>query len=334
MSRTVWFATNRNPNDVRNPTDFGPNFSNAGLNDLRYGKAQVGSKDVVLQVAEESDEGVRLGSKDIMFEIKSLMENEKRDTLIYIHGFNTDFQEALRIGARLDKNMADRGRPMQVLVFTWPSDGGAFPWKDYIDDRHDAKVSGFAFARGLMKLRDFLKDPANGKPCGQNVHLMAHSMGNYVTRWTVQELRKMSGGRLPLLFDTVFHMAADEDDDAYEKEHKLEPLLDMCRSVQIYFNKHDKALIGSHLTKGQPDRLGSHGVRRPMDLPHKITQVDVGGVERDLIIDPDLNHTYLVYNDVVADDLVRVLNGENPNEMPGRTWDDRKNKFRLFKPKT
>jgi len=182
-----------------------------------------------------------------------------------------------------------------------------------------------------MKLRDFLTSPESGVPCNQRLHLMAHSMGNYVTRAMVQELKKMSGGSIPRLFDTVFHMAADEDDDAYEKKFKLEPLLDMARSVQIYFNKHDRALMGSRLTKINPDRLGSHGPRRPMDLPHKVTLVDVAGVEGELL-DMDLNHTYLANNDTVADDLGRVLKGENPHEMPGRIWDPRKNKFRLFKP--
>jgi len=211
-------------------------------------------------------------------------------------------------------------------VFTWPSDGSAFPWKAYISDRHDAKASGFAFARGMMMLRDFLRE---GKPCGQRVHLMAHSMGNYVCRHMVQELRKMSGGNLPLLFDTVFHMAADEDDDTYEDDFKMRPMLKMARAIKIYFNKHDKALMGSDLTKGQPDRLGNTGLRQVMDLPHKITQIDVSSVENDIILDSDLNHSYLAYNDTVADDLVYVLEGKNPNEIAHRIWDGRKNKFRL-----
>ena len=51
---------------------------------------------------------------------------------------------------------------------------------------------------------------------------MAHSMGNYVLRHGIQEARRHSG--LPRLFDQVFLMAADEDDDAFGKEHKLRPL--------------------------------------------------------------------------------------------------------------
>ena len=323
----IYFATNRNPNDVRKPTNFGKSFSEQGLTDLRFGMADIADGKITIKT--ETEEEHRLGSQTLFENLKSLMEEKKRDTLVFIHGFNNSFEEALNMAAKLHDNFASRGQEMQVVVFTWPSDGQGFPPKKYANDRHDAKASGFAFARGLMKLLDFFQ---SGKPCGQRMHLMAHSMGNYVLRHTVQELVKMTGGRPPRLFDTVFHMAADEDDDAYESKFKYIPLLDMTRAVYIYFNKYDKALIGSDLTKGNPDRLGSVGPRHPRTLPHKVSLVDVGAVEHDLILDKDFNHSYLAYNPIVADDLTAVLRGENPHKMANRVWDDRKYKFRLIKP--
>lgn len=317
----VYFATNRNLS--KNGTSFGKNFSEHGLSDLRYGKSIVSSEDIKIQIAEQSDDGKTLGSQDIMFDVKRQMEESKKDVMVFIHGFNTEFEEALRMAARVKQNFEARGKEIIMVVFSWPSDGRAVPWIDYGSDREDAKASGHAFARGVLKLLAFLR----GKQvCGQKVHLMAHSMGNYVLRNMVQAMVQMA--EKPRIFDSAFLMAADEDDDALEHDHKLLPFIDMCKKLYVYFNKHDRALAGADLTKGLPDRLGSHGPRYPNNIPHKVQLVDVSAVE-DEIIDTDLNHSYLAYNDHVAKDLYAIITGANPHEMNWRTWDARKNKFRL-----
>ena len=42
----VYFATNRNLNDAKNPTDFGEDFSANGLANLRFGEAEVSGEDL------------------------------------------------------------------------------------------------------------------------------------------------------------------------------------------------------------------------------------------------------------------------------------------------
>ena len=43
-----------------------------------------------------------------------------------------------------------------VFVFSWPSNGRAFPAAEYFSDRDDAQMSGIAMARALVALIDFM----------------------------------------------------------------------------------------------------------------------------------------------------------------------------------
>lgn len=327
MSYKIYFCTNRNAiPDSKNPTDFGPVFSPNGLSDLRFGWADVDGDWVgPLNVAEETDDGQVVGSKTLFEAVKSEMMANQRDTLIFIHGFNTSFHNALKAAADF-KSKTDRDKPMNVVVFSWPSDGQAIPWKSYQSDRHDAETSAYAFARAILKLADFLK---TGIACGQDLHLLCHSMGNFVYRNSLQAMLKISNNSLPRLFENIFLMAADEDDDAMELDSKLLPAIHMTKELYIYFNRGDMALKGSDWTKGNPDRLGSNGPRYPLNLANKVTLVDCSQVVR---TDVGLGHSYFHENKAVEADIIQVLLGTEDDNIPNRTYDARKNKFVLNTP--
>ena len=320
----VMFATNRNGEDDKiAPKKYGIKFNDDHVHGLRFGKAS-GSleefKDEKMNIETYVDNG-DLGSVLMFKEIKESMINEKIPTLVFIHGYNTTFNESIRMAALLKDNFEKGGNPMNVVVFSWPSNGSNLYW-DYSADRHDAEASGVAFARALLKMAKFLKE---GEPCGQDLYLMAHSMGNYCLRFTFQEIYKQLRSRLPQLFNKMFLIAADEDDNAFEREDKFLHLSDACQELYIYFNKHDKALMGSDTTKGNPDRLGACGPKYPLNIPNKITLIDISKVNSDF-----LGHNYLENNPRVVADLNAVLSGKlSQDDIPGRVYDQRKNKFRL-----
>jgi esterase/lipase superfamily enzyme len=306
----VYFATNRNPlGPDDKPTGFGPNFSPKGLQDLCFGQAQVdGGKIVSLDCLPDG------ASADMFAEIKQKMAQDGRDTLIMIHGYNTTFEAAI-VGAAKTKD-AYKDANLNVVMFSWPSDGKYGPLKpqEYFDDRHDAAASGQAFCRGMMKLGAFLRQ---GAPCGQRIYLLAHSMGNYVLRNTLQALISQSTSpRLPRAFDVVFSMAADEDNDALDHPEKWARLPEITGQLLIYCNKRDKALLGSEDTKGNPDRMGHYGPAQPGNLPSKVTVVDVTKLEGIL----ELGHGY--YDEVpqVISDVLQVMAGKQGEEVHGRNW--------------
>jgi hypothetical protein len=101
-----------------------------------------------------------------------------------------------------------------------------------------------AFARGFLKVADFINQTE--ARCQQRLHLTAHSMGNYVLRHALQELKRQVGNQLPRLFDQVLMMAADEDDDAFDSRLQIVvsvPHHPVFRT-SVYFNRNDLALLG------------------------------------------------------------------------------------------
>ena len=338
----IYFATNRNPDSVDLPTDFGSLFSPHGLTDLRFGSAEVtGAKldrytldvaaekiDVGLAKAHRNQLGDQvLGSQAVFEQVRAEMVAGQQDCMVFIHGFNVSFQEAVTRTAQLKQFYA--GRPMTWLLFTWPSDGSMLPFKAYASDRDDARASGVALGRGLQKLASFLHGSRPEDFCGQRVHLMTHSMGGYALRCALQSILGSTGSSLRRLLAQILMFAADEDDDAFELPFKLQALPDMARRVSLYHNAGDLALVTSDVTKGNPDRLGAAGPRNARALPDKVSVVDCEPV-LSFKQDPK-GHGYYASNTRVRQDVLAVLGGTSPNDIVGRQYQADTRSFRLKK---
>jgi esterase/lipase superfamily enzyme len=336
----VYFGTNRKPNRKAAPDDFGRGFSEDGLGNLRFGMVEVTGEEMDsldlylaperLRVDRErktkGGKGSVLGSLNVFNRVREKMVQHSRDTVIFIHGYNVSFKQALTSAARLKRNFstAEGGPGINIVLFSWPSDGSMMPFIAYGNDRQDAAASGPAFARGLLKLADFLRGSTPAEACDHCLHLVAHSMGNYVLRHTVQEYLAQSPGRPARLFDQVFLMAADEDDDAFEHDHKLKQLPRLAKRVNVYFNNNDRAMAVSDKTKGNPDRLGDDGPRVPRSIPGKVTLIDTTEVVKGIV-----EHSYFLDTPKVVTDMQQVLVGTPANAIPNREYVQETNRYRL-----
>jgi len=138
----VHFATNRNflRNDALRV--FGKSFNPDGVAALRFGYADFGdgARPTAIEVypdkASQGDDAV-LGSDLFLRELHVVMAQGSIDTLIFVHGFNVSFIEALKAGAELSRQIRVEGRPLNVVVFSWPSDGALVPNMSYYCDRED-----------------------------------------------------------------------------------------------------------------------------------------------------------------------------------------------------
>ena len=90
----------------------------------------------------------------------------KSDLLVFIHGFNVSFEDALLRAAQLKY---DLNFPGEMVLFTWPSRGSLL---SYLADLSSAELSG-------TPLAEFLAAIAEGP--WRRVHLLAHSMGGRVS---------------------------------------------------------------------------------------------------------------------------------------------------------
>jgi len=143
------------------------------------------------------------------------------------------------------------------------------PWRSYFSDRNDARASGDAVGRALLKLRDYLIEmrkrslAADEDSCDGAIHLLCHSMGNYVLQCALSRISEFSaGGKLPRVFDHIFTCAPDVADDVFERGKPMERLPEMARTVTIYRNRGDLSMPVSEYTKGNTDRIGWWGPSR------------------------------------------------------------------------
>ena len=208
------------------------------------------------------------------------MENGS-DVLIFIHGFNVSWWEAVASALSLEfmlnhmRGASDEKKPVRVVLFTWPSDGKAIPLYSYFSDRSDAESSGGPVGRGFLKLRDYLIEARldsrsrGAALCRQAIHLLCHSMGNYVLQNALHRTQEFStAGKPPRIFDQMFLCAPDVADDVFEPGKPMRQLPEMAQNVTIYHNKGDLAMPVSDYTKGNTDRLGWGGAPagRPISM--------------------------------------------------------------------
>jgi len=330
-NKDIYFVTNRNP--INEPvTDFGNGFSPVDGKDLRYGEARVDlasgkmTKLTVYDQTLHSPAVATRSSRDDRYVFGSArvheisyrgMCDDQADLIVLIHGFWNNFQESVERAAGLARYWNKLDWPL--VAFCWPSNGSA---GKYVGDRKNAERSGPAMGRAIGKLTDFLATLKRKEWCGQRIHLVAHSMGNYLLRHAVQSLIKdYPDGRVPRIFENVFLIAADEDADALDihfGQQKLLPVTGMARRVTVYHTVKDFALFASDDIKFNPDRLGHDGPKRMAATPDNVTAVDVFDVVEVGAARTESNHGYHRSVDAVRDDIAAVLAGTEPHAVPKR----------------
>jgi len=363
LTLTLYYATNRNHlGDRWSPDSYGQDFSTDRSNNLRFGRVTVevsinkikhflsnkvhkrtGDGEGLSGYIEEKlrkkhlisafqepkdsskDTNAVLASTKAFLELKKQMEL-KRDLVIFIHGFNVDWFEAVASALALELmlNRHSQGiddlKDTNVFLFTWPSNGKMMQNKAYLSDRSDAEDSGIAVARGFLKLRDFLmtlrpkhKDPAI-KECGQQLHLLCHSMGNYVLQHALNSLHKLNNQRhLPQLFQHIFMCAPDVDDNIFEHDQPMVNLHRLARQVTVYYNNGDLAMYISDYTKGNIDRLGHNGPARPLQLHNKVNQLNCSDIVCGIT-----EHSYYLWATVNEDIRQSIDNINNSDSIRKR----------------
>ena len=325
----IYFATNRNYLADDPVALFGKQFNPDGVAGLRFGWADYDPAQGKIAEPpfvypdptpeEAADPPPGTGSKAFLDDLRVAMRDGCTDTLVFIHGFNVSFIDALNSGGAIAAEITIHDKPLNVVVFSWPSDGEMIPWMSYYSDRDDARTCGASLARAYLKLYDFMVGLDPQQFCDRSIHLLAHSMGAYVLRNGLQALLAKDPTKVVRLFSEIILAAPDEDDDAFDTDQKLRLLPGLCRRLTVYYNHNDRALFISDKTKGNPDRLGSDGPRLLDLMPKKVILVDCSRVatqgENGLI---KIEHSYYINCQPVASDLQATLKGTPADEIDNR----------------
>ena len=182
---------------------------------------------------------------------------KKRRLLVFVHGFNNRYEEAVYRFAQIAH---DSGSDAAPVLFTWPSRGNIFA---YNYDKESATYSRTA-------LETLLRDAAS-KPDVGEITVMAHSMGSWLTMEALRQL-SIRDGKLPAKIRNVVLASPDLDVDVFSRQ--LQEIDTRQVNMTIFVSDDDRALDVSRRIAGGVDRVGSIN---PNTEPYK-SEIEKAGI--------------------------------------------------------
>jgi esterase/lipase superfamily enzyme len=218
------------------------------------------------------------------------MENSsnRQAPVMYLHGFHISFERGCRRALVLKESVGLAGR---FLLFSWPSDGAI---TNYTHDEADLYWS-------VYPLREVLADMIKRFGTGE-VNVVAHSLGTRGVMLAMVLLAQARQDDQPLLNQVVL-IAPDIDVGIFKQYLPL--IRPLARNITVYASDHDSPLVLSRRVHGYA-RLGEFGEHLE----------DLEGIEiidlSDIPMRAPSGHVYHLYQNIVIDDLLQIINENKP----------------------
>ncbi|MEP9368147.1 alpha/beta hydrolase [Xanthobacter sp. VNH20] len=171
----------------------------------------------------------------------ALLPAGSRNVLVFVHGYNTMFSEALY---RLTQMAHDSDVPGVPVLFSWASRGKT---EDYVYDNNSATAARDNLERTLSLV-------ASSK--AEKITIMAHSMGNWVTVEALRQMKIGGKGIPPNRIGNVVLAAPDIDVDVFKSQ--LKRFGKPEKPFIVIISRDDKALGFSDFLAGGKVRLGAY----------------------------------------------------------------------------
>jgi esterase/lipase superfamily enzyme len=179
--------------------------------------------------------------------------NFQDQALVFVHGYNNLFDDALFRTAQIAYDLKYDGAP---FLYSWPSGAGI---AGYPYDSNSAQQAEQYFSQFLQMV---LKETG-----AQNVSIIAHSMGNQLL---LQALRNLDRSHPEVArINQIILAAPDVDRDSFQ--FLAAQIRDVGKGITMYASSNDVALGISRRFAG--------GVPRAGDVPVGLGPIVVGGVD-------------------------------------------------------
>lgn len=270
----VFYATNREPVHYKNGSVLG--YSSERSNNIHYGVCNVyipgdhkmgKTKKTFLQkilnlFSDNKDIKVQSivswSEKEFYDTFKSEYENDD-EVLVYIHGYNVDFNEAAVRAAQFGVDLSIK-KP--VAFYSWPSKGQI---KKYNADEATIQASEHYLERFLVQIVDVVNT--------KNVYVVAHSMGNRGLLNALKNIETKQKSNFKLKH--IVFAAPDVDKDVFERDSAS---CGYCsENTTLYVSDKDKAVSFS----GYLHDYDRAGYVEPVTICNgiqtiKVSKIDVG----------------------------------------------------------
>ncbi len=307
---TVWYATDRARDDAASYGEAGYGAGRAGIA-FGVAEARLPPAHVTGRMEEPAlasaglsadrrwhvylESALPLPRDTFTGELRAaLEESDRKEILLYIHGFNTGFGRSVRRAAQIGHDLDHDGIAM---VFAWPSAGTI---SSYLADLNNADWAAPHLAETLRLLT---RDSG-----AERINLIAHSMGS---RLLIQALDELSRDRLatdPPLFGEVIFAAPDVDSAIFAAAvARLRPLVGR---FTLYVSSNDIALAASRRLAGDHPRAGETG-------PGMVVIADLDTVDASAAGGDMFGHEYFGESAPVMNDIRLLLrDGAGAGERP------------------
>ncbi|MEM7330379.1 MAG: alpha/beta hydrolase [Pseudomonadota bacterium] len=237
--------------------------------------------------------------------LQNAVDGDRSDSvLLFIHGFNVQFDEALVRAAQLSNDLSRENR-FNVgipVLYSWPS-AGALSLEDYQGDR----ARSLSAAPYLEEFLDILTEDVSVS----RINIIAHSMGNRVLTQALESYARDyldRHDRNDLEF-RIMLVAADVERDIFDAANGVFDNLDA--NVTIYTSDTDRALhISSIVNANQEKRLGDTDTNRPYIRSSLNYQtIDATAVTTELF---GIGHNYYSDNPTILWDMMCTIRETPP----------------------
>jgi len=194
-------------------------------------------------------------------------QNSKHKVLIFVHGYNNNFQQSLY---RLAQIKADTGFNGIALLFAWPSQGQALAYAA------DKEAAGSSLEHLITVLTTITGSPQVGE-----IMVVAHSMGGMLTAEALRELRVRHRDRVIARLNRVVLAAPDIDVEVFRSQ--VQTIGPLKPPLTVLVSKDDAALRLSSLGDGSNVRAGALDVDNPRvreaALRAKVRIIDISQIQ-------------------------------------------------------
>ena len=238
----LWFGTNRKPLDSADP---GKGFGAEVDDRIHFGKRivripsshRVGELGSPLwrRLLTQVDDRIAVTPAKVLpadafsREVRAFIAGlnpADRNVLVYIHGFNTSFDDATRRAAQLG---FDLKVPGITVLYSWPSRGSASAYLSDLSAIEASEAQIAEFLVGVTALAD------RGK-----VHIIAHSMGNRGLLRAMHRATTQAALKTGTRFGQIFLSAPDVNTTLFRQLASVYPLV--AERTTLYVADQDKAI--------------------------------------------------------------------------------------------
>lgn len=304
----VWFGTNRSIGNVTEPRTY---FASGIKASLRYGICWVkvpphsirragstgstGISRFFRTVTFAPDDRIVLKEitplsesdfyRNISAELSGLEEPE-RTVVVFIHGYNTTFEQASIRAAQLG---FDLDVPGVMAMYSWPSVGETL---DYVTDKDGSETSIYMAAKFLVGLAE--------NTGAERVHIIAHSMGNRTLLLALDEMIRLVEGRSDVPFNQLILAAPDLLQVQFEQ--MAAKYRRLVKRTTLYVSREDRVIDGAIRLAGGRDERPRVG-----DAPPIVVVDGIDTIEASVVRSSFLGHSTFSRAEPVLLDIRRLL---------------------------